>query len=189
MHRIAPRRTIRSLKHALCAAIVVALAIAPASALAAQPLERYHDHFTDSFSDQICGIDVDVDLTATDNFSVFADWSVKGTGSLRATVVNQLNGKSVVLSRAGQFTDAAPVVDEAAGTITFHPVLKGLPVKIQTAGGPVLLRDAGVIAFADTFDLQTGEPLSHETLVDKGPHPEAESDFTRFCDVVSGALA
>ena len=74
-------------------------------------------------------------------------------------------------------------------TITFTATYKGLPEKIQTAHGPVLLRDAGVISFADTFDLQTGEFISSETLVNNGPHPEADSDFTRFCEVVGGALA
>lgn len=183
--RRSPRRALRC---AAAAAAVAALALVPASALAAQPIESYHDHFSDSFSDQLCGIDVDVTLTVTDNFSVFADWSVKGTGSVRATVVNPATGKSVVISSAGQFSDVAPVVDEAAGTVTFHPTSKGLPEKIQTAGGGVLLRDAGVISFADTFDLATGEFVSSQTIVNKGPHPEADSDFTRFCDVISGAL-
>jgi hypothetical protein len=94
-----------------------------------------------------------------------------------------------VSASAGQATGPAPVVDEQAGTITFTATYKGLPEKIQTAHGPVLLRDAGVITFADTFDLQTGEFISSETLVNNGPHPEADSDFTRFCEVVGGALA
>jgi hypothetical protein len=45
-----------------------------------------------------------------------------------------------------------------------------------------------VITFADTFDLETGEFISSETIVN-GPHPEAESDFTLFCEVITGALA
>jgi len=35
--------------------------------------------------------------------------------------------------------------------------------------------------------LETGEFISSETIV-KGPHPEADSDFTLFCEVISGAL-
>ena len=79
-------------------------------------------------------------------------------------------------------------MDEQAGTITFLTSFKGLPEKIQTANGPVLLRDAGFVAFADTFDLETGDFISTEIVVNKGPHPEADSDFTLFCEVISEAL-
>ena len=179
----------RSLRRALATAIVAVFAIAPTSALAAQPIERFHDHVSESFSDEICGIAVDVNLTATHNFALFADWSFKDTTSVRATITNPLSGNSVVLSVAGQASGDAPVVDEAAGTITFAVSLKGLPEKIQAAHGSVLLRDAGVISFSDTFDLDTGELLSSQTIVNAGPHPEADSDFTQFCEVMTGALS
>jgi hypothetical protein len=78
-------------------------------------------------------------------------------------------------------------VDEEAGTITFLTSYRGLPQKIQTANGPVLLRAAGVITFAATFDLETGEFISSEITV-KGPHPEDDSDFPLFCEVISEAL-
>jgi hypothetical protein len=100
-----------------------------------------------------------------------------------------VNGKSVLISSAGQVSGPPPIVDEEAGTITFLTSFKGLPEKIQTAKGPVLLRDVGIITFADTFDLETGDFISSEIVVNKGPHPEADSDFTLFCEVISGALA
>ena len=40
----------------------------------------------------------------------------------------------------------------------------------------------------DTFDLDTGDLISSDVII-KGPHPEAESDFTLFCEVISEALA
>jgi hypothetical protein len=172
----------------LLVALVTALVVFPAPALAAKPIAQFHDHFTDSFSDEICGIPVDVDLVVTDNFFVYADDTFKDTSSVKQTFTNPANGKSVVLSVAGQITGPPPVVDEEAGTITFLTSYKGLPEKIQTAHGAVLLRDAGIITFADTFDLETGEFISSETIVNKGPHPEADSDFTLFCEVISGAL-
>jgi hypothetical protein len=52
-----------------------------------------------------------------------------------------------------------------------------------------LLRDAGVITFANTFDLDTGNFISGEITVNQGPHPEADSDFALFCEVISAALA
>ena len=177
-----------ALVRALLVALVTALVVFPAPALAAQPIAQFHDHFTDSFSDEICGIPVDVDLVVTDNFFLYADETFKDTSSVRATFTNPVNGKSVVVSSAGQVTGPPPVVDEEAGTITFLTSFTGLPEKIQTAHGAVLLRDAGIITFADTFDLETGEFISSETIVNKGPHPEADSDFTLFCEVISGAL-
>src|SRR5215218_6705546 len=177
-----------TLARALLVALVTALAVLPASALGAKPVAQFHDHFTDSFSDEICGIPVDVDIVVTDNFFVYADESFKDTSSVMATFTNPENGKSVVVSSAGQISGPAPIVDEEAGTITFITSFKGLPEKIQTANGSVLLRDAGIITFADTFDLETGEFISSEITVNKGPHPEADSDFALFCEVISGAL-
>jgi hypothetical protein len=163
------------------------LVVLPASALGAKPVEQFHDHFTDSFSDEICGIPVDIDLVATDNFFLYADGSSKDTSSFMATVTNPLNGKSVVISSTGLVSGPPPIVDEEAGTITFFTTFKGLPEKIQTANGPILLRDAGLVTFADTFDLETGEFISSDVTV-KGPHPELDSDFTLFCEVISEAL-
>jgi hypothetical protein len=173
---------------ALVVALIGACAVLPGTASAARPIEQFHDHFTDSFSDEVCGIAVDVDVVATDNFFLYPDGTFKDTSSFRTTFTNPENGNSVVVSSAGQFTGPPPIIDEQAGTITFLTSYKGLPEKIQTARGPVLLRDAGVITFADTFDLETGEFISSETIVN-GPHPEADSDFTLFCEVITGALA
>jgi hypothetical protein len=173
---------------ALLVVLVVALAAVPGTALGAKPIAQFHDHFTDSFSDEICGIPVDVEIVVTDNFFVYAEDSFKDTASFRATVTNPVNGKSIIISNAGQVSGPPPIVDEAAGTITFLTSFKGLPEKIQTAQGPVLLRDAGFVQFADTFDLATGDFISSEIVFIKGPHPDLESDFALFCEVVSAAL-
>ena len=123
----------------------------------------------------------------TDNFFVYPD-SFKDTSSVMVTFTNPVNEKAVVVSNAGQIVGPPPIIDEAAGTITFLTSFKGLPEKIQTSHGPVLLRDAGIATFADTFDLETGEFLSSDVVIVKGPHPELDSDFTLFCEVISGAL-
>lgn len=181
-----PRRR-RAAARGVLVALVAAVLIGPAAALGVAPAEQYHDRFTESFSGVVCGIAVDVEVVATNNFFVYAGDSVKGTGSARATFTNPINGASVVQSYAGAFTATAPVIDEAAGTITFHPVIKGLAGKIQTANGPALM-DAGIIAFADTFDLDTGEFISSEVTLNKGPHPQGD-DFTRVCEAITQALA
>jgi hypothetical protein len=174
---------------ALVVAIVGAFAVLPGTASAAKPIAQFHDHFTDSFSDEVCGIPVDVEVVGTDNFFLYADDTFKDTSAFRTTFTNPENGSSVIVSATGQVSGSSPIIDEQAGTITFLTSFKGLPEKIQTAQGSVLLRDAGLITFADTFDLETGEFISSETIVNNGPHPEADSDFTLFCEVITGALA
>jgi hypothetical protein len=166
-------------------ALMVVLAL-PGAALAAKPIAAFHDHFTDSFSGEVCGIPVEIKLVVTDNFSLYADDSFKDTSSVQTTYTNPDNGNSVVLSSAGTVTGTA-LIDEQAGTITFVTSFVGLPEKIQTAQGAVLLRDVGVATFADTVDLATGEFLGTEVTL-KGPHPEADSDFVLFCEVITEAL-
>jgi hypothetical protein len=176
-----------NLSRVLLVAVVTALVMLPGSALAAQPVERFHANFTDTFSDVLCDIPVDVVAVGVDNFFLYADDSFKDTASVRATVTNPANGKSVIISNAGQVTGTA-VVDEAAGTVTFVTTFTGLPEKIQTAHGPVLLRDAGVAVFTEVFDLATGDLISTDISF-KGPHPDLESDFVLFCEVITGALS
>lgn len=180
-HRLGPARFVRALVAALSA-----LAVLAGTAYATQPIERFHDHFTDSFSGEICGIAVEIDIVVTDTFVLYADGTFKDTGSVMQTFTNPVTGASVVVSSAGQVTGTA-IVDEEAGTITFLTSFIGLPERIQTPGGPVLTRDAGFITFADTFDLVTGEFISFEITV-KGPHPEADADFALFCEIVTEAL-
>lgn len=171
----------------LLAAVLTALVVAPATALAAKPVERFHDNFTDTFTADLCGIPVDGVAVGVDNFLLYADDSFKDTSSVRATFTNPANGKSIVISNAGQVTGTA-LVDEEAGTVTFIMSFKGLPEKIKTANGSVLLRDAGIAVFTDVFDLATGEPISSDVSI-KGPHPDLESDFEAFCEVVIPALS
>jgi hypothetical protein len=181
-----------TLPRALLVALIAALAILPAGALGAKP-EIFHAHFLDTEEDvDVCGVIVDVVAEGVFTDKAFFDQEgnfvrFMSTVSVKVTFTAE-NGKSVVVQAAQQAIDAEPIVDEEAGTITFVFTIKGLPEKIQTAHGPVLLRDAGIITFVDTFDLETGEFISSDLII-KGPHPEAESDFTLFCEVVSEALA
>lgn len=176
---------------ALFVALIAAFAILPAGALGAKP-EIFHASFLDTEEDvDVCGVIVDIVAEGVFTDKAFFDKEgnfvrFMSTASAKVTFTAD-NGKSVIVQNAGQFTDVEPLVDEEAGTITFFTTFKGLPEKIQTAHGPVLLRDAGLITFVDTFDLETGEFISSELTI-KGPHPEAESDFTLFCEVITEAL-
>jgi hypothetical protein len=180
-----------TLLRALFVALIAAFAILPAGALGARP-EIFHASFFDTEEDvDVCGVIVDIVAEGVFTDKAFFDKEgnfvrFMSTASAKVTFTAD-NGKSVIVQNAGQFTDVEPLVNEEAGTITFFTTFKGLPEKIQTAHGPVLLRDAGLITFVDTFDLDTGEFISSDLII-KGPHPEADSDFTLFCEVVSAAL-
>jgi hypothetical protein len=167
-------------------AVLIAVIALPGAALAAKPIAAFHDHFTESFSGEVCGIPVEIEVVVSDNFFVYADESFKDTGSFMVTYTRPENGNSVEVAGGGMTTGTA-LIDEQAGTITFVTTFTGLPEKIQTANGSVLLRDAGIITFADTFDLETGEFLGSELSL-KGPHPDADSEFVLFCEVITEAL-
>jgi hypothetical protein len=180
-----------TLRRALSIALVVGAVALPTRALAGAP-EIFHGSFSDAFDDvDVCGITVDIRSEGVFTDKVFFDSSgnfVRFMSTVSGkTTFTAADGRAVVLQFANQFVDGTPIIDEAAGTITFVTTYQGLPEKLQTAGGPVLLRDAGVITFADTFDLVTGDFISSETIV-KGPHPEADSDFLAFCEVFTEAL-
>lgn len=181
-----------TLVRTLLLGLVAMLAVFPATALGAKP-EIFHTHFIDTDEDvDVCGVIVDVVSEGVFTDKAFFDKEgnfVRFMSTASATTTfTAANGNSVTIQNAGQFTDVAPLIDEEAGTITFFTTFKGLPEKIGTPQGPVLLRDAGVITFVGTFNLETGAFISSDVII-KGPHPEAESDFTLFCEVITEALA
>jgi hypothetical protein len=168
-------------------ALIASLAVLPRIAVGAAT--KFHSRFTGDFSTELCGLTVDVHIIDTDNFFLNPDGSFKDTYSIQQTFTNPANGKSVTVTGAGQAVGTGAIVDEQANTVTFVVSYKGLPEKIQAKNGPVLLRDAGIITFTDVFDLTTGDFISETINVNKGPHPEADSDFTLFCQVITEALS
>jgi len=80
---------------AFVSALVGAFAVLPGTASAAEPIAQFHDHFTDSFSDEVCGIAAEVDVVGTDNFFLYANDAFKDTSSFRTTFTNPENGSFV----------------------------------------------------------------------------------------------
>jgi hypothetical protein len=174
------------LRTAPALALIAGFAMFLGTAVGAAPTQ-FHYHSAGSFPDNFCGIPVEVNFVSVDNFFLYADGSSKDTYSLRETITNPANGKTVTVSSAGQVVGQA-IVNEQANTITFITTYKGLPEKIQTSHGPVLSRDAGLISFTSTFNLTTGDFISSTTTVN-GPHPEADSDFALFCELITAELS
>jgi len=184
------REFMKQLRLLLLVPFTLVLALMPTAASAAPPeVNHFRDVGTDTDPD-FCGtgqaVDIAFDVRVNEWISANGPEDlVRTTFSGTNTFTNPDTGLSVVVSFAGQTTDTI-ISGDPEGLNTHFITTKGLPQKIQTVNGPVLLRDAGLIAFVTTFD--GDEFISQETAYVKGPHPEAESDFVLFCEIMTEAL-
>ena len=119
---------------------------------------------------------------------MLGDGTFKDEPQVIYTFTSAATGKSVLLFFAAQQVNAGPI-DNGDGTVTFVTTFKGLPEMIKLPNGGVLSRDAGFIGFNDTFDATTGQFLGQTVSPQNGPHPDADSGFTLFCDVIVPALS
>jgi hypothetical protein len=144
----------------------------------------FHDHFSEVILDaDICGVVGTLNVTVNQVIT-FTDTSVKVTGQV-TQVFTAPDGRTAVLMNAGQYTNT--FTDNGDGTFTFVDTYKGTPEKISSGGnGGVVVRDAGIISFITTVNENTGDVTTE--IVQHGPHPEADSDFTIFCDAFLAAL-
>jgi hypothetical protein len=180
--------TVRKLALVLAGAVALTIGAA-GGASAAAPVVNEHTNFTDTFSDTLCDISGTSTINVVDNFKVYADGTSVDTGRFRQ-VFTANNGKAVVILAAGQTGHANPI-QNADGTITFIDTYKGLPEKLSIPGGPTLSRDAGTATITTTV-LPLGdddfEIVSQTFSGVHGPHPELESGFELFCNVIIPAL-
>ncbi len=166
---------------------------------AAQLVERSHDHIVETFpDDQVCDVPVtttidfisnDQERLAKSGFPLF-----KTTGRGTITWTNPANGKSVRGFFAGTTKDLT-VVDNGDGTITLRTAVTGIAERIRLAHGRAAIMDVGRVVFVDVLDYN-GTPTDTEddVLVSEsiesisGPHPELQSGFELFCQVVVPGL-
>ncbi|HEV8274587.1 MAG TPA: hypothetical protein VGQ26_02670 [Streptosporangiaceae bacterium] len=178
-------------KLALVLAGALALTIgASGGASAAAPIVNEHTSFTDTFPDAVCDIPGTSVVNVVDNFKLYADGTFRDTSRIRQVFTAE-NGKSVVIFSAGQVTGLNDPIQNPDGTVTFINTFKGLPEKLSIAGGPTLSRDAGVVTVATTFRPlgdDEFEFVSQSFSGEHGPHPDLESGFEVFCDVLIPAL-
>jgi hypothetical protein len=183
------RATVRKLALVLAGALALTIG-ASGTASAAAPVVNEHTNFSDTFPDKVCGIRGTSTARGVDNFKLYADGTFRDTSRVRQ-VFTAKNGKSVVLFSAGQVTGLNDPIQNADGTITFINTFKGLPEKLSIAGGPTLSRDAGVVTIATTFrPLPNGDLkfVSQTVSGEHGPHPDLDSGFEVFCNVLVPAL-
>jgi hypothetical protein len=164
------------------------LALMASSAASAPLVDRFHDSFSDTFPDNVCGIDGTSTLKVVANAQEFADGTFKFQLNRKNVFTSAATGKSVLLFFAAQQVNAGPI-DNGDGTVTFVTTFKRLPEMIKLPNGSVLSHDVGFIGFNDTFDATTGDFLGETVSPENGPHPDADSGFTLFCDVIVPALS
>ncbi len=183
-----------NLRLLLVAVLLVAI-FAPAAALAGPPAvtgppdERFRD--VDTFEEEdFCGTGKTVNVALNVRGALwqlpederdFAKLMVSG----KITFTNPENGATARVSFAGRVENTI-LSGDPRGVHTHRYTTKGLFEKIQTLHGPVLTRDAGLLVERVVFDGE-GNVLDYEATW-KGPHPEVESEFELFCEVMTDAL-
>jgi hypothetical protein len=171
---------------------ILALTLAVSSgAFAAAPIINEHSRFTETFPDELCGISGTTTLSAVDNFKLYADGTYLDTSRFQSVFTAAESGKSVMVFSAGQVTGLDQPIQNPDGTITFIDTFKGLPEKLSIPGGPTLSRDAGVVTLTRTFRVLPNGDFELVSLVisgEHGPHPDLNSDFELFCEVLVPVL-
>jgi hypothetical protein len=166
---------------------LIALACAPSALAAGQQGNHFRDIGTDVDPD-FCGTGQRIDIA----FNVRVnEWlaphkaDFKTTAAGKVTLTNPLTGDTVIQRFAGPVW-VTTISGDPEGIHVEEATVKGLPELWKLPHGGVLTRDAGYIVIRNTLD--GDEFLSGEIIVNKGPHPQAESDFELFCQILPPAL-
>ena len=183
--------------------VLVVAASLPFAALAqpatAELVDRFHERISLTFpDDNVCGIPVVTTVEGVANSQERLSKSgfplYKSTGRGTVTSTNPENGKSIVITFAGPVKDLT-AVDNGDGTVTVRTAITGLAEAIRLADGTVATKDVGRIVIVTVLDYG-GTPrdpiddviISVDVESMSGPHPQYESGFGLFCDIVVPAL-
>lgn len=203
MHSLnwSPARGSRSARLAVLSALAACgMLLAMVQPAAAQLVDRIHQHIVLTIpDDNVCGVPVTttVDVIANDQtrlaHSGFPLFMSTGRGTV--TWTNPATGKSVSNFFAEVFAKDLTVVDNGDGTITLRTAITGVPEKITLSNGQPVTMDVGRVVFVSVIDYNgTPADTSDDVLISQsvesisGPHPDLQSDFALFCQVVVPAL-
>ncbi len=177
-------------RFALVVGIVVALGLGGApSAVAADP-DVNHFTITESFTDgDFCGtgqaVETSVFVRVTEFLAPNQPVDYRNVTEGNVVFTNPQNGATVIRHFAGPQSDTI-ISGDPEGVSTHEISVFGLVQLLRTANGGVLMRNAGYLVLHEVFN--DDELVSTEIVVDKGPHPNAESGFALFCDLTTDAL-
>jgi hypothetical protein len=175
--------------------IVAAIGLGGAqSAVAANPGPS---RFTINFSDadtNFCGtgqtVELSFSLKGTEFLAPNQPVDSRNVSQLTIVYTNRENGATVIRHAAGLVSETL-ISGDPEGRHTVEIIAKGQTGLLRTADGVVLL-GAGYLVLHEVFD--GGVFVSRTIVVDKGPHPNIESDLTHqgdlklFCDAATAAL-
>jgi hypothetical protein len=176
-------------RFALVVGIVAALGLgAMPSAVAANPVV-IHMTIMDSFpEDNFCGTGQTVDVTVSGNVTVFLapnqPVDSRTVSQVNVVYTNPDNQATVLRHAAGPVSETT-IFGNPEGRHTVEVTVRGLTGQLRTADGVVLL-GAGYLVLHEVRDGE--EVISREIVVNRGPHPNAESDLALFCEVTTAAL-
>jgi hypothetical protein len=176
-------------RFALLVGFVVALGLGAApSAFAANP-EVNRFSFTESFTDpDFCGtgqaVDTSISVKGTEFLAPNQPVDSRNVTQVNVVYTNPENGATVLRRAAGPVSDTI-ISGDPEGVHTIETTVRGLSGLLRTADGVVLL-GAGYLVLHEVFNGE--EFVSREIVVDRGPHPNIESDLALFCEVTTDAL-
>ncbi len=178
-----------TMRRALAIGAVLTALAAAGVASGARPVEHGHENFTDTFADSVCEIPGTSVVRGVDDFTLYPDNTFKDNLEVTQTFTATKSGKSVRFHVAQQVTGNDEPIDNGDGTSTFVNTFKGLPEQVKLPNGRMLTRDAGVVTFTVLVDTETGEFISQTVSGEKGPHPDLDSGFEIFCNILVPVLS
>jgi hypothetical protein len=164
----------------LLAAVVVALAVVPVAQ--GKIFERFR--FVDepySFEEEICGIEVLIEGTATGAGRIRTGTGRRATAFFERTNISYsetwtaANGRFVTVTGDFVFNEVQ-AVPLGGNVFRFTAIQAGQPFRLYDSEGNLLLRDRGVIRFSIVFDT-LGDATPGGVLIEelepsvRGPHP------------------
>jgi hypothetical protein len=176
-------------KFALVVGIVVGLGLgAVPSAVAANP-GVIHFTISDSFTDiNFCGtgqaVDTSISVKGTAFLAPNQPVDSRSVSQVKVVFTNPLNDATVIRHAAGPVSETT-ISGDPEGMHTVEITVRGLVGHLRTADGLVLL-GAGYLVLHEVFN--GDEFVSREIVINRGPHPNAESDLALFCEVTLDAL-
>jgi hypothetical protein len=167
---------------------LLALALTSSNVAAAPIVQHVHSTSNDTFQADPCGIDGTIVEHDMIELQAYADGTVRFEIHSVQVFTSEATGKSVESFSSQQQTNVSPPVVNGDGTTTLLFMFRGLEQKLKIPDGPTLVRDAGPIMFALTFDAN-GSLISQLIVGQKGSHPLAGSGWALFCDVLVLAVS
>jgi len=172
----------------IAASTVLVLALVP-SALAAKGTHE-QVRIDDTFQDEVCGIPVTTHVVVTGAINIASDGRVTDSTRVRLTWTNA-SGTWLRNDVAGPATQV--VTDNGDGTITIVDRERGIQELLRSAAGIEAAFDRGQITFTTVIDLHDPDDPEDDDVLSSavsqaGPHPDADSDFELFCEVVEDVL-